>query len=156
MLFFLPLLLAFLVGLTGSGLVFAAAASSLAGHVEVERALGRAWAGLTQPARSRAGEFGRPPASRSSACSRCCGPARPCRPSRSLFGALLAFEGLRELFALVAPHLEEVLTENAREFLLARARQCQKQRGRLPSILAVDFALTGDVVAAAAELNGRR
>jgi len=45
---------------------------------------------------------------------------------------------------------------NAREFLLARARQCQKERGRLPNILAVDFALTGDVVGAAAELNGLR
>jgi hypothetical protein len=43
---------------------------------------------------------------------------------------------------------------NAHDFLLARARQCQKERGRLPNLLAVDFALTGDVVAVAAELNG--
>jgi hypothetical protein len=43
---------------------------------------------------------------------------------------------------------------NAREFLLDRARQCQGERGMLPNILAVDFALTGDVVGAAAELNG--
>jgi hypothetical protein len=43
---------------------------------------------------------------------------------------------------------------NARDFLLARARQCQKERGRLPNILAVDFAMTGDVVEVAAELNG--
>jgi hypothetical protein len=43
---------------------------------------------------------------------------------------------------------------NTREFLLARARQCQEERKRLPNILAVDFALTGDVVGAVAELNG--
>jgi hypothetical protein len=42
---------------------------------------------------------------------------------------------------------------NQKSFLLARARQCAKERGRLPNILAVDFALTGDVVGAAAELN---
>jgi len=43
---------------------------------------------------------------------------------------------------------------NAHDFLLARARQCQEERGRLPNILAVDFALTGDVVGVAAVLNG--
>jgi hypothetical protein len=43
---------------------------------------------------------------------------------------------------------------NAHDFLLARARQCQKERGKLPNLLAVDFAMTGDVVAVAAELNG--
>ncbi len=43
---------------------------------------------------------------------------------------------------------------NAHEFLLARARQCQQERGRLPNILAVDFAMTGSVVAVAAALNG--
>ncbi len=43
---------------------------------------------------------------------------------------------------------------NAREFLLARARQCQEERGLLPNIVAVDFAMTGDVVGVAAELNG--
>jgi hypothetical protein len=30
----------------------------------------------------------------------------------------------------------------------------QKERGNLPNLLAVDFAMTGDVVAVAAELNG--
>jgi len=43
---------------------------------------------------------------------------------------------------------------NRKEFVLARARQCAKERGKLPNILAVDFALTGDVVGAVAELNG--
>lgn len=148
-LFFLPPLLAFLVGLAisdaelrglvlgvwsafaagqqlwalilaGVGLVFAAAASSLAGHVEVERALGRAWAGLTRPARSRAGEFGR------AASLSLLGLFAMLRPSQALqaftvlFGALLAFEGLRELFALVAPHLDEVLAEGAQARVSAR------------------------------------
>ncbi len=43
---------------------------------------------------------------------------------------------------------------NSREFLVRRARQCQAARGLLPNILAVDFAMTGDVFGAAAELNG--
>ena len=43
---------------------------------------------------------------------------------------------------------------NTREFLLDRARRCQSERGMLPNILAVDFAMTGDVVGAATELNG--
>jgi hypothetical protein len=43
---------------------------------------------------------------------------------------------------------------NTREYLLDRARRCQGERGMLPNILAVDFAMTGDVVGAVAELNG--
>jgi hypothetical protein len=43
---------------------------------------------------------------------------------------------------------------NRKEFLLARARQCQEERGKLPNIVAVDFAMTGDVVGTVAELNG--
>ena len=43
---------------------------------------------------------------------------------------------------------------NAHDFLLARAQKCQKERGKLPNILAVDFAMTGDVVGVAAEMNG--
>ena len=43
---------------------------------------------------------------------------------------------------------------NTRQFLLDRARQCQRERGLLPNVFAVDFAATGDIVGAAAELNG--
>jgi hypothetical protein len=43
---------------------------------------------------------------------------------------------------------------NQKEFLLARARQCQEERGMLPNIVAVDFAMTGDVVGVVAALNG--
>jgi hypothetical protein len=53
-----------------------------------------------------------------------------------------------------APRPSNAEIVNQREFLLARARQCQEERGILPNILAVDFAMTGDVVGVAAELNG--
>ncbi|MFN8091166.1 MAG: hypothetical protein U0599_02850 [Vicinamibacteria bacterium] len=43
---------------------------------------------------------------------------------------------------------------NQRDYVLARARQCESERGKRPTILAVDFALTGDVVGAAAVMNG--
>jgi hypothetical protein len=43
---------------------------------------------------------------------------------------------------------------NAFDFLLARARQCARERGKRPNILAVDFAGTGDVAGVAADLNG--
>jgi hypothetical protein len=52
------------------------------------------------------------------------------------------------------PRPSNAVIVNQREFLVARARQCQEERRRLPNILAVDFAMTGDVVGAAAELNG--
>jgi len=55
---------------------------------------------------------------------------------------------------LPAPKPSNALVVNAHDFLLSRARKCQQERGRLPNILAVDFARTGDVVAVAAELNG--
>lgn len=43
---------------------------------------------------------------------------------------------------------------NDREFLVDRARRCQRRRDRLPNLLAVDFYQEGDVQGAAAELNG--
>jgi hypothetical protein len=43
---------------------------------------------------------------------------------------------------------------NMREFLLERARRCERERGHVPTILAVDFYRTGDLLGAVAELNG--
>ncbi len=43
---------------------------------------------------------------------------------------------------------------NAYDFLLGRARQCEKERDRLPNILAVDFYRTGDLFRVARTLNG--
>lgn len=53
-----------------------------------------------------------------------------------------------------APRPSNAVLVNTREVLLARARECRRVRGRLPSVIAVDFAATGDVVGAAAVLNG--
>jgi hypothetical protein len=53
-----------------------------------------------------------------------------------------------------APRPSNAAVVNQRDYLLARVRQCEAERGKRPTILAVDFALTGDVVGAAAELNG--
>ena len=43
---------------------------------------------------------------------------------------------------------------NAEPAILARAALCRKERGKLPNVIAVDFAATGDIVRAAAVLNG--
>ena len=53
----------------------------------------------------------------------------------------------------VPPEPTAAAVVNARDFLLDRARRCERQRKRVPNILAVDFYRTGDVVAVAAELN---
>jgi len=50
------------------------------------------------------------------------------------------------------PGLAEIV--NTKEALVARARACEQERGIRPTILAVDFFGTGDVVGAARELNG--
>lgn len=41
-----------------------------------------------------------------------------------------------------------------RAFILARARQCIRQRGRIPNLILTDYYDRGDVVGAVAELNG--
>jgi hypothetical protein len=53
-----------------------------------------------------------------------------------------------------APKPSNAELVNTREALVSRARECRRVRGRLPNILAVDFAGIGDVVGAAAVLNG--
>lgn len=56
----------------------------------------------------------------------------------------------------IPPKQEDAEVVNRRGALVDRARACQKRRGFMPSILAVDFFGTGDVVGAARELNGVR
>ena len=107
--------------LAGIGIVLAAAASSLASHVEVEEIARKGWARLRQPARSRRGEIAR------AATLMGVGLFAAFRPTATLHGltviagALLAFEGLRELFMLVAPRIEEA-ARHAEE-ALAEARE---------------------------------
>ncbi|MEX0620420.1 MAG: hypothetical protein WD181_02450 [Solirubrobacterales bacterium] len=50
------------------------------------------------------------------------------------------------------PALAQIV--NTREALVNRARACENIRGKLPTVLAVDFFGIGDVVGAARELNG--
>ena len=52
-----------------------------------------------------------------------------------------------------APKPSNAAIVNARDALLARARRCQEERGLKPTILAVDFYRTGDVVGVARALN---
>jgi hypothetical protein len=76
-----------------------------------------------------------------------------CRPNRGDIAAPL-FQINHWIETTPTPRPSNAAIVNAHDFLLARARQCQKERGKLPNILAVDFAMTGDVVGVAAELNG--
>jgi hypothetical protein len=76
-----------------------------------------------------------------------------CRPNRGDTAAPL-FQINHWIETTPTPKPSNAAIVNAHDFLLARARQCQKERGKLPNILAVDFAMTGDVVGVAAEMNG--
>ena len=76
-----------------------------------------------------------------------------CRPNRGGTSAPL-FQINHWIETLPAPKPSNAAIVNAHDFLLRRARQCQQERHKLPNILAVDFAMTGDVVGVAAEMNG--
>jgi hypothetical protein len=76
-----------------------------------------------------------------------------CRPNRGgTAGPLFQINHWVETTPAPKPSNAEIV--NAHDFLLARVRQCQQERGKLPNIVAVDFAMTGDVVGVAAEMNG--
>jgi len=53
-----------------------------------------------------------------------------------------------------APKPANAQIVNAHDFLLARARACQQERGLLPNLVAVDFYRTGDLLRVVATLNG--
>jgi hypothetical protein len=76
-----------------------------------------------------------------------------CRPNRGGAAAPL-FQINHWIETTPTPKPSNAAIVNARAFLLERTRACQKERGKLPNLLAVDFAATGDVVAVAGELNG--
>ncbi|HEX5095734.1 MAG TPA: hypothetical protein VFX21_06975, partial [Acidimicrobiia bacterium] len=54
----------------------------------------------------------------------------------------------------VAPDRATAAVVNAHDFVVDRARECEKARGRLPNFVAVDFYSIGDVVGAVDTLNG--
>jgi hypothetical protein len=82
------------------------------------------------------------------------GPAEmSCRPNRGgTAGTLFQMNHWIESTPTPKPSNAEVV--NAHDFLLARARRCQKERGKLPNVLAVDFYASGDLVGVARVLNG--
>jgi hypothetical protein len=53
-----------------------------------------------------------------------------------------------------APKPSNAAIVNAYDALVARAKQCQAERGRLPTVLAVDFYRTGELFRAVRSLNG--
>jgi len=53
-----------------------------------------------------------------------------------------------------APRPSNAAVVNAYDFLLARARRCQRERQRLPNVIAVDFYATGDLMRVVRTLNG--
>lgn len=53
-----------------------------------------------------------------------------------------------------SPRPSNAAIVNAYDALLARARQCRKERGRLPNLIAVDFYRTGALFGVARTLNG--
>jgi hypothetical protein len=54
----------------------------------------------------------------------------------------------------LTPMPNDSATVNAYDFLLARAQQCQQERGRLPNIIAVNFYEIGDLLRVVDTLNG--
>jgi len=76
-----------------------------------------------------------------------------CRPNRGGTAGSL-FQINHWIETTPAPRPSNAERVNAHDFLLSRARQCQRERGRLPNILAVDFYRSGDLFGVVGELNG--
>jgi hypothetical protein len=77
-----------------------------------------------------------------------------CKPNRGgTAGALFQINHWLETTPAPRPTNAEVV--NAYDFLLGRARACQKAREHVPNVIAVDFYEIGDVVRVARTLNGQ-
>ncbi|MFN8516640.1 MAG: hypothetical protein U0232_31805, partial [Thermomicrobiales bacterium] len=74
-----------------------------------------------------------------------------CAPNRGVVDAPLFL--LNHWVARQPPDPGDAAIVNTYEFLLARARQCQQERGRLPNLIAVDFYQIGDLLRVVDELN---
>jgi hypothetical protein len=61
---------------------------------------------------------------------------------------------LNHWVARYPPRPSDARTVNAYDFLLERARRCERIRGLMPNLVAVDFYDRGDLVAVVDELNG--
>jgi hypothetical protein len=76
-----------------------------------------------------------------------------CRPNRGPKTAPL-FQINHWIETTPAPKPSNAEIVNAYDFLLARAQRCQRERGMLPNIVAVDFYRTGDLFKVVETLNG--
>ncbi|MGH7675785.1 MAG: hypothetical protein ACREMV_11000, partial [Gemmatimonadales bacterium] len=76
-----------------------------------------------------------------------------CRANRGGTSGTL-FEINNWIESTPAPRPSNAEIVNAYDFLLARARRCQRERGRLPNLIAVDFYNTGDLLRVVRTLNG--
>ena len=76
-----------------------------------------------------------------------------CRPNRGGTSGVL-FQINNWIETAPAPRPSNAAVVNAYDFLLERARRCQRERGRLPNVIAVDFYATGDLLRVARTLNG--
>jgi hypothetical protein len=75
-----------------------------------------------------------------------------CAPNRGPADAPLFL--LNHWVARVPPDRVNATLVNTKAVLVARARECEKERGLRPNFIAVDFSNIGDVVGAVNELNG--
>jgi hypothetical protein len=76
-----------------------------------------------------------------------------CAPNRGGTGASL-FQINNWIDTTPTPRPSNAAIVNAYDAVLARARRCQAERGLRPTIVAVDFYRTGDVVRVVRTLNG--
>ncbi len=76
-----------------------------------------------------------------------------CRDNRGGNTALL-FQINHWIESTPAPKPSNAAIVNAYDFLLDRARECQRERKHLPNIIAVDFYKVGDLLGVVRELNG--
>jgi hypothetical protein len=127
------------------GLVLAAAASSFASHVEVEQALRRAWDWLHRPSKSQAYQAVRAVVLVGVGLLAIFRPTATLRLMVVLIGAALAFEGIRSLFALIAPHVDEAV-DRAQEAVAEARQEGQVRRARAPLLR---YGITALIVVAA-------
>jgi len=107
--------------LAGVGVVLASAASSFASHVEIEEIARRVWERLQKPARTWQGEIVRAALLTGLGLLAALRPTATLQALMVIAGALLAFEGLRELFLLVPPRVHAAARQA--EEALAEARE---------------------------------
>ena len=78
---------------------------------------------------------------------------RSCTPNRGPVDAPLLL--MNHWIQTFPSQPRDAAVANAQRFIVERAKECQRERGRLPNIIAVNWAETGDVVNAVAELNNQ-